>query len=169
MKIDIIGSVGAGKTTLARELSEYYQIPYYEKDDIVWMRDDAGDYKRRAEDRDALFQSILAQDNWIVEGSPRKVLQESFAKADVIIFLDVPSRVRLKRLLVRWFRQRRGKEAYHVFPDFAALRQFLHWYRQFNKDRKQLLKDLEKYGDKVKICSSPQEVRHMLSQERNFR
>ncbi|EJN95117.1 hypothetical protein ACVRW7_07160 [Streptococcus ratti] len=85
MKIDIIGSVGAGETTLARELSEYYQIPYYEKDDIVWMRDDAGDYKRRAE------------------------------------------------------------------------------------DRKQLLKDLEKYGDKVKICSSSQEVRHMLSQERNFR
>ncbi|MDY5636644.1 MAG: AAA family ATPase [Streptococcus orisratti] len=162
MKIDIIGSVGAGKTTLARKLSDYYRIPHYEKDDIVWVRDDSGDYKRSAEDRDALFQAILAQDNWIVEGSPRKVLQESFDKADVIIFLDVPSRVRLKRLLVRWFRQRSGKEPYHVFPDFAALGQFLRWHRQFNRDRAMLLKNLKHYGKKVQVCLSSQEALKIL-------
>ena len=38
MKLDIIGSVAGGKTTLARELSETYHIPYYEKDNIVWER-----------------------------------------------------------------------------------------------------------------------------------
>lgn len=45
MKIDIIGSVGSGKTTLAKNLSRIYRIPYYEKDEIVWIRQKTGDYK----------------------------------------------------------------------------------------------------------------------------
>lgn len=32
MKIDIIGSVASGKTTLAKRISKQYNIPYYEKD-----------------------------------------------------------------------------------------------------------------------------------------
>ena len=36
MKIDIIGSVASGKTTLAKRISKQYNIPYYEKDNIVW-------------------------------------------------------------------------------------------------------------------------------------
>ena len=31
MKIDIIGSVASGKTTLARRISQKYGVPYYEK------------------------------------------------------------------------------------------------------------------------------------------
>ena len=45
MKLDIIGSVASGKTTLARELSEKYQIPFYEKDNIIWKRTPNGDKK----------------------------------------------------------------------------------------------------------------------------
>ena len=43
MKLDIIGSVASGKTTLARELSEAYHVPFYEKDNIVWKRTTSGD------------------------------------------------------------------------------------------------------------------------------
>ncbi len=35
MKIRIIGSVGSGKTTLAKKLSEMEGIPYFETDRIV--------------------------------------------------------------------------------------------------------------------------------------
>lgn len=38
MKIDIIGSVASGKTTLAGKISQKYNVPYYEKDNIVWDR-----------------------------------------------------------------------------------------------------------------------------------
>lgn len=31
MKIDIIGSVASGKTTLAKRISERFNVPYYEK------------------------------------------------------------------------------------------------------------------------------------------
>ncbi|MBC1425131.1 hypothetical protein HCA33_03005 [Listeria seeligeri] len=39
MKIRIIGSVGSGKTTLAKKLSEMEGIPYFETDRIVWKRE----------------------------------------------------------------------------------------------------------------------------------
>ncbi len=77
MKLDIIGSVASGKTTLARKLSTQYQIPFYEKDNIVWERTPDGDKRRNPEDRDQMFRQILAQEHWIVEGSPRDILRES--------------------------------------------------------------------------------------------
>ena len=45
MKIDIIGSVGSGKTSLAKQLSKEYNIPYYEQDNIVWIRTEHGDIR----------------------------------------------------------------------------------------------------------------------------
>lgn len=50
MKIDIIGSVASGKSTLAAVISEKYKIPYYQKDNIVWERTPEGDVKRTPED-----------------------------------------------------------------------------------------------------------------------
>lgn len=38
MKIRIIGSCGSGKSTMARELSQMYAIPYFEIDNIIWDR-----------------------------------------------------------------------------------------------------------------------------------
>jgi len=63
MKIDIIGSVASGKTTLARALAEKYNIKYYEKDNIVWERTSSGDVKRSDVDRDKIFDDILKSDN----------------------------------------------------------------------------------------------------------
>lgn len=60
MKIDIIGSVASGKTTLAKEISLKYQVPYYEKDNIVWERTSTGDRKRSPEKRDIIFQEIIS-------------------------------------------------------------------------------------------------------------
>ena len=88
MKLDIIGSVASGKTTLAKSLSETYHVPFYQKDNIVWERTLKGDIKREDKARDQLFQGIINSEDWIVEGSPRKLLRESFEKCDYIILLD---------------------------------------------------------------------------------
>lgn len=45
LKVDIIGSVSSGKTTLARQISRRVNVPYYEKDNIVWKRTSDGDVK----------------------------------------------------------------------------------------------------------------------------
>ncbi len=162
MKIDIIGSVGSGKTTLAKKLSQIYHMPCYEKDEIVWVRDEAGDYKRNDEERDSLFQSILDQEDWIVEGSPRKVLQESMEEAELIIFLDPPSMTRLKRIIYRWLRQRSGKEAYKFYPSLKALRQYIKWHCQFNRDKKKILDSLSIHSSKLIICRTSKEAEEVI-------
>ena len=78
MKVDIIGSVASGKTTLARQISRRVNVPYYEKDNIVWKRTSDGDVKRSSKDRDEYFNEIISGSEWIVEGSPRESLKESF-------------------------------------------------------------------------------------------
>ena len=45
MKLDIIGSVASGKTTLAKRVAVKFSVPHYEKDNIVWERTPEGDKK----------------------------------------------------------------------------------------------------------------------------
>jgi adenylate kinase family enzyme len=67
-KIHVIGSVGSGKTTLARKLSAQLAVPHYELDNVVWERRPHGDRRRTEKERDALLQEIIASDSWIIEG-----------------------------------------------------------------------------------------------------
>lgn len=159
MKIDIIGSVGCGKTTLAAKLSEKYNVPHYEKDNIVWKRTEHGDIMRTDEERDRMFMDILSEENWIVEGSPRKCLNESFDECDCFLFLDVNTLIRLKRVLFRWIRQRKGKEKYNTAPTLLFLRLNIKWVFEFKKKKKQLLTELQhSYGNKLKIFRSSEEA-----------
>lgn len=157
MKIDIIGSVASGKTTLATELSAKYKVPYYEKDNIVWERTKNGDKKRTEEVRDKLFLEILSSENWIVEGSPRKCLNESFEVCDYIILLDVNILVRLYRVLCRWIKWRMGKERYNTKPTLTFLKWNIKWVFEFDKDKKQLLKKFQNY-ENLKVFKNSKEA-----------
>ena len=78
MKIHIIGCSGRGKTYLAKKLSNKYNIPHYDLDDIYWDNS-SQEYgiKTSAEKRDKLLQNILEKDDWIIEGIYYKWLEQS--------------------------------------------------------------------------------------------
>lgn len=63
LKIDIIGSVASGKTTLARLISRKLKVTYYEKDNIVRKRTSDGDVKRSPKERDEYFTKLLVEAN----------------------------------------------------------------------------------------------------------
>jgi hypothetical protein len=42
---------------LAKEISKKYQIPCYEKDNVVWERTPNGDKKRPPKERDRIFNT----------------------------------------------------------------------------------------------------------------
>lgn len=162
MKLDIIGSVASGKTTLAREISEKYQIPFYEKDNIVWKRTANGDQRRTSEERNKIFKEIIESENWIVEGSPRKILQESFAACDYILFLDVNTRIRLFRVFRRWIRQKRGKEKYNSKPTLKFLCDNIKWVFEFNAERKEIIGLLSGYGSKYRTFENSEQAMRFI-------
>ena len=164
MKLDIIGSVASGKTTLAQKISIKYQIPFYEKDNIVWDRTPNGDKKRSPDERDRIFKEIIEGENWIVEGSPRKNLQESFVYCDYIILLNTNTHIRLFRVFKRWFRQRLGKEKYNSKPTFKFLYYNIKWVFEFNTDRKKIIKDLAKYGVKYKTFKNSNQAMQFIEE-----
>ena len=65
-KIIVIGSPGAGKSTFARKLREKTGIPLYYLD-MLWHKPDRTNVSQ--EEFDAGLDSILCQDEWIIDGN----------------------------------------------------------------------------------------------------
>ncbi|MDD6682260.1 MAG: deoxynucleoside kinase [Clostridiales bacterium] len=92
MKIYITGSVGSGKTTLARKISQKTGVSCFHLDEIVYEEcpeDSWGNKKRPPEERDALFAAALAQPHFIMEDAGRKCFLSAPEQADRVILLDI--------------------------------------------------------------------------------
>ncbi|NOU98526.1 AAA family ATPase [Paenibacillus planticolens] len=142
-KIHIIGSVGSGKTTLARNLSRKYSVPYYELDNVVWIRHGSEDIRRSDEERDKYLDNIIRSDRWIVEGAHSHVwVFKSFQNANLIIFLDTPYVLRIFRITKRYFLQKLGIEKANYKPTFKIFMKMFEWNARFEKQSKPMILNL---------------------------
>ena len=102
MKIHIIGCSGSGKTYFAKALSNKYNIPHFDLDDIQWDNNsESYGVKMPVEKRDALLKEILEKKDWIIEGVYYSWVLESFEKADIIYVLDIPKHIYKNRISKR--------------------------------------------------------------------
>lgn len=162
-KIHIIGSVGSGKTTLARKLSTFLSIPMYELDNLVWERKKAGDVRRAPERRDAYLRDLIQLDQWIIEGAQHSWVNDSFHQAAFIILLDVPYRKRVVRITKRFVLQKLGMEKAHYKPSLKMLKNMYGWNADYQKHGKEsILKMLEPYEDKVLIIKNSKQIKSLF-------
>ncbi|MFB4213995.1 DNA topology modulation protein FlaR [Shouchella sp. JSM 1781072] len=148
-RIHIIGPVGCGKTTLARQLGSMYKLPHYEIDNIVWERNELGDRRRTVEARDQLLQQVVQQDEWVLEGVHRFV-EASLHKADTIIWLDLSYHARVKAISIRYIKQVLHIEKSNYKPNLALLRNMYRWNRQYEQtDREKIIDLLMPFEKKV--------------------
>jgi adenylate kinase family enzyme len=102
-RLHILGASGSGTSTLAAALCAKQGWTHIDTDDIFWIPTDPPftDIRPRAE-RAALMQAALekAQD-WIVSGSMCGWGDVFIPRFDLVVFLSVPSEIRLKRLTAR--------------------------------------------------------------------
>lgn len=158
MKLFIVGIVASGKTTLARQLSVRTGVPCYEGDQIAWGFPGEARHKRSPAEQEATIRRIDAAGDWIVEGTDRQAQRILWELADVILFLDPPLRVRLRRIVLRWLRQRLGLEPCNYRPTVSMLRAMFRWTREFEQNRAAFERQLAQYGGKVRRAASTEEA-----------
>ena len=93
LRINVIGTSGAGKTTLAARLGERLAVPHVELDALNWGPDWT---ERPPEDFRADLAAFIAQDAWVLCGNYTRIRPMLMERANVIVWLDYP------RWLVTW-------------------------------------------------------------------
>jgi adenylate kinase family enzyme len=108
-RVAIIASAsGSGKTTVGRELARRLGVPYHELDALhhgpSWTEATLEELRARVE-------PLVAEESWVIDGSYRGKLGDLvLAAAETVVWLDLPMRVWLPRLLRRTYRRWRTRE-----------------------------------------------------------
>ena len=166
MKIHIIGCSGSGKSYLAHRLSETYQIPHYDLDDIQWDNQaDCYGVKMPPEKRSYLLHEILKQENWIIEGVYYKWVEDSFRDADKIYVLSVSPLIYKFRILKRFFNRKLGLEKGKK-ETLCSVWKLIQWTDKYQTvDMKKIREMLSPYKQKVQIIQCKAELHTLLEKK----
>ena len=97
-RVMIYGGSGSGKSTLAQMLGDITGLPVVHIDPMYWkpdwvQRDDAETH--------ALVLEAAAKDLWVFDGNHSRSIPDRLARADHLIYLDMPTYLRLWRVFSR--------------------------------------------------------------------
>jgi adenylate kinase family enzyme len=152
VRVNVKGISGSGKSTFSRKLAERLGVPYLELDAIHhgpnWTEATAEELQARVREFTA-----AAPDGWVIDGNYEDKLGDLvFGAADRIVWLDLPLRVSLRRLLRRTLRRIRddvelwsgnreswrgglwGRESLVAWAVRSWFRHRRHWPRKFAGD-----------------------------------
>lgn len=100
-RIMITGQPGSGKSTLARMLGERTGLPVFYMDHIHhkpnWE-------PRPMAEKVVMHDAIIEQDAWIFEGGMSSTYDSRLARADTLIWIDIPLVLRFWRVVRRTLR-----------------------------------------------------------------
>ncbi|WP_133365245.1 topology modulation protein [Qipengyuania sediminis] len=94
----IIGSPGAGKSTLARQIAAATELPLYHLDAEYWL---PGWTERDPQDWGVKLTKLVEGTHWIIDGNYGATLEPRLAKADTVLWLDYPTATCLWRVVKR--------------------------------------------------------------------
>jgi shikimate kinase len=115
VRVHIIGLAGGGKTTLARWIGDTFDVPVH---DLDWIAYDRHQERPLAEVEQRAL-SIADTDAWVTEGAYQQPwIEPLLARATTIVWLDVPLRVCLYRMLKR-----------HMLAEIARTNQHRGWVK----------------------------------------
>jgi adenylate kinase family enzyme len=101
MRIVVVGTSGAGKTTLARRVADQLQLPHIELDAINWQsgwrdltRHDPEEFIRRVTE-------AIQGEAWVVDGNYGPVRERVWRRATHLVWLDYGRAVIMARVISR--------------------------------------------------------------------
>jgi adenylate kinase family enzyme len=169
-RVTFVGSIGAGKTTLAKAVGQTLGREVVHLDDLWW---EPGSYQRtpeavksrtmEAERWLALNRELADGETWIIDGSLH-LLAVRLARADTVIFVDLPRRICMPRVVKRWCLPLTGRTR----PRGSArwLLVLLRWVWKYPQKRIWILQKLADHAPTATIVHlrSRREVRAFLQQ-----
>lgn len=97
-RIIILGPCGSGKSTLARRLGARHGLPVFHLDQAFhrpgWRPAPEAEFHAEVE-------RIAALPAWVIDGNYKGVIASRLARADTLIYLDLPRRVTMPRVIRR--------------------------------------------------------------------
>jgi adenylate kinase family enzyme len=107
--VSVVGSSGAGKTTLGRALAARLEVPFLELDSVYhqpgWTPLETDEYRRRV----GAFVDEHP-DGWVVDGNYSAVRDVVWASADTVVWFDLPRARVMRQVIVRTLRRKVTRE-----------------------------------------------------------
>lgn len=160
MRIAIIGNAAAGKSTLARILGNFYNIPVLHMDTIGWESGWVETDTRKAIN---LQDEFLKNDSWVIDGGYSRIdIDKRLSLADNIIVIRLNRFYCFYRALKRAIKYR-GKVRESISDgciekfDFDFAKWILWEERSFNR-RLRHNERYSKYKDKIIILESQKDI-----------
>ncbi|HEV2377542.1 MAG TPA: hypothetical protein VGS19_35925 [Streptosporangiaceae bacterium] len=101
-RVSVVGVSGSGKSRVARELAARLSVPHVELDAIYhqpgWAGLPVAEFRSRVAD-------LVAGQGWVIDGNYSAVQSLVWQHADTVIWLDLPRRVFMSRIIWRTVRR----------------------------------------------------------------
>jgi len=160
-KILILGGTGSGKTTLSKKISKITSLPHLSLDWIVYEKNWKN--KRSSKERNKQIKELLRKPSWIIEGAYiEEWINPIIKKADNIIILHISKPVLLKRILLRYIKNKLGKKnrKKDSFKHMLILLKFACRYK--NKDFQIHKKLIEKQDKEYNVLKNKKQIKQFL-------
>jgi adenylate kinase family enzyme len=97
-RVAVVGNSGSGKSTVGRALATRLGVPFVELDSIFHQ---AGWTPLPREEFRARVAGIVAGDGWVVDGNYSAVRDVVWARADTVVWFDLPRHKVMRQLTGR--------------------------------------------------------------------
>jgi adenylate kinase family enzyme len=127
-RVSMVGISGSGKSTLGRELTRILGLPHLELDSVFhqagWVSLSDEEFRRQV-------AIAVAQPQWVLDGNYHgKVQPIIWARADTVIWVDMPRHIVMRRVIARTLHRMAGRvELWNGNRE--------HWRQLLNRDKEE--------------------------------
>jgi adenylate kinase family enzyme len=164
-RVLVIGSGGAGKSTIARQLASRLGLPLVHLDALYWR---AGWQATPKDEWRERVEALIAEPRWVMDGNYSGTLDMRLARCDTVVFLDLPRVVCLWRIVKRQI-QFRGRSRPDMSPNCPERLtwEFITWVWTYpSRRRGEILRKLAALDghQRTVVLASRRDVRRFLDE-----
>ena len=98
MRINVLGTSGSGKTSVAKRIAKKLNIPYVELDELFWKPNWT---ESTDEELFPKLEEALSVDGWVLDGNYTRTIPIKWKRCQMVMYLDLPFHLVLYRIIKR--------------------------------------------------------------------